>query len=394
MHLHEYQAKEVLSQYGVPISPGRVATSREEAALIAKELGLTQAVVKVQVHAGGRGKAGGVRFAKGRDEIEKAAEALLGMRIINEQTGPEGLVAHKVLIAAPVDIKRECYLSIVFDRKLACPVLIASAEGGMDIEELAVHSPEKVLRMPISIHGDIRLYQLVELNKLMGWTGEQAAQANKLVKALARAFVDKDSQLLEINPLGEDTAGKLWALDCKWAIDDNALFRHPDLKEMEDLTQLPEMEVMAKEHDLSYVALDGNIGCMVNGAGLAMATLDIIHHYGGAPANFLDVGGSATEERVTAAFSIILSDRKVNAILVNIFGGIMNCATIARGLVSAVKTLKSQTPLVVRLEGTNVEEGRKILQESGIPCVTAEGLDDAAQKAVAAAQNAVAKGRK
>lgn len=383
MDLHEYQAKEILKEYGIPIPPFGVASNTREVQKVIKDLGLTQGVVKIQVHAGGRGKAGGVKFGKTPDEIFKVAEQLIGMKMVNNQTGPQGVVAHKVLISKPIDIKKEYYLSAVIDREQAQPILIASPEGGMEIEEIAVKHPEKILKLPIELTGDIRPYRLVRLANFMGWEGKQAQVGMKLAKALAHAFIKNDASLLEINPLVLDAEGDIWALDAKLSVDDNALFRQPHIASCYDPSQQSQSEVDAKEFDLAYVALDGNIGCMVNGAGLAMATMDLIYHYGGKPANFLDVGGGASKEKVAAGFKIILEDPQVQAILVNIFGGIMNCATLAEGIIDAAREFSIRVPLIVRMEGTNVEVGKRLLKESKLPITTADSLSDAAEKAVA-----------
>lgn len=384
MNLHEYQAKEILAKFGLPIPDSGVASSVAEVKEIISKLGLDQAIVKIQVHAGGRGKAGGVKFAKNKDEILKYAEELLGMKMVNNQTGPQGVVAQKVMIADPVDITKEYYIGAVIDRDNARGILIASPEGGMEIEEIAEKTPEKILKLPISVDGKMRSYHLVELCNFMGWKGDLAKQGRKIGAGLAKAFMECDAEMLEVNPLVETGDGKLWCVDAKLGVDDNALFRHPDIQEMYDPSQVSPQEAGAKKYDLAYIALDGNIGCMVNGAGLAMSTMDIIQHYGGKPANFLDVGGSATKEIVAAGFKLILEDPKVKAILVNIFGGIMNCATIAEGVISAVNELSVKVPLVVRLEGTNVDAGKELLKESGLKIIAADSLGDAAQKAVKA----------
>lgn len=384
MNIHEYQAKAILKRYGIPIPPYGVAASIEEARAVVSELNLTQAVVKVQVHAGGRGKAGGVKFAKSRDEIVQAAEKLLGMKIINNQTGPEGVIASQVIISDPAEIAHEYYVGCVIDREQAAPMLILSPEGGMEIEEIAAKSPEKILKIAFGIDGSIRRYQLLRVAKFMGWSGETAKQGMKAIAGLCKAFIDTDASLLEINPLIQTPKGEILALDAKLSVDDNALFRQPEIKGFYDPTQIPPNEVEALKHDLAYVALDGEIGCMVNGAGLAMATMDLIQYYGGTPANFLDVGGSATKEKVAAGFRIILSDPKVKAILVNIFGGIMNCATIAEGIIAAASEMEIRVPLIVRLEGTDVDRGKRLLEESGLNLIAAEGLAQAAQKAVGA----------
>lgn len=384
MDTHEYQAKEILRQYEMPIPEFGVASTPAEAEQVIQYLGLKDAVVKIQVHAGGRGKAGGVKFAKGKDEIVKMAKKLIGMKMVNNQTGPQGIVAHKVLITNPVDISKEYYLGAIIDRDHAMPILIASPEGGMAIEEVAEKTPEKILKLPIGLDGSVKPYHLLRLANFMGWKGETAKKGMRATASLAKAFIDTDASLLEINPLVETVDGKIWAIDAKLSVDDNALFRQKEISSFYDASQVSENEVAAKEHDLAYISLEGNIGCMVNGAGLAMSTMDIIHYYGGKPANFLDVGGGAGKEKVAAGFKIILSDPNVKVILVNIFGGIMNCATIAEGIIAASKELSIEVPLIIRLEGTNVEQGRKILEESELKIILANGMADAAEKAVAA----------
>ncbi|NGX58210.1 MAG: Succinyl-CoA ligase [ADP-forming] subunit beta [Chlamydiae bacterium] len=382
MNLHEYQAKDYLKKFGVSIPNHYVISSINEAKKVIDENGLTQAIVKVQVHAGGRGKAGGVKFCKSPEEIMEAVNYMLGMKIVTKQTGSEGIVAHKLMIADPVDIEKEYYLGFVIDRKHAKAMLIASPEGGMEIEEIAEESPEKIVNIPIELNGKIRSYHLINLAKVMGWGWSHKEPSINLVKALAKAFVESDAAMLEINPLVKTPSGEFHAIDAKMSIDENALFRQNELAECYDPTQLPENEVRAHEHDLAYVAMDGDIGCMVNGAGLAMATMDIIHYYGGEPANFLDVGGGANEQKVAEGFKLILSDPKVKGILVNIFGGIMNCATIAAGVISAVSQQKLTVPLVVRLEGTNVGQGRAMLDETDLNIIVANSLSEAAQKIV------------
>ena len=384
MNTHEYQAKEILKRYAIPIPDFGVASTRHEVEKIIKDLHLTQAVIKIQVHAGGRGKAGGVKFAKTPEEIVKVASSLIGMKMVNNQTGPQGVIAHKVLISRPLDIKKEYYIGAIIDRAHARPILIASPEGGMDIEEVADKHPEKILTLPIALDGKMHSYQLYRLANFMGWKGESAKIGMKIAAGLAKAFIETDASLLEINPLIEDPEGNIWALDAKLSVDDNALYRQPEIAAFYDPTQQSPNEVAAKEFDLAYIALEGNIGCMVNGAGLAMATMDIIHHFGGKPANFLDVGGSATKEKVAEGFKIILADPKVKAVLVNIFGGIMSCATLAEGIIAAAKELGVKVPLIVRLEGTHVDEGKKLIKESGLKILSADGLTEAAQKAVGA----------
>ena len=382
MNIHEYQAKQVLQRFGIPTPPFRVAASPAEALRAAEELGWNQAVLKIQVHAGGRGKAGGVKFAKTRGDIPKIAEQLLGLKMVNQQTGPEGIVAQKVLISEPVDIAAEFYMGALIDRASASAVLIASPAGGMDIEEVAHSSPDKILKLPFRFDGKLRGYQLLTLCKFMGWTGDVAKQGAAFAERLAKCFIETDASLLEINPLVLTKSGALTALDAKLSVDDNALFRQPELAAMYDATQVSPQEAAAKQHDLAYIAMHGEIGCMVNGAGLAMATMDIIQRSGSSPANFLDVGGSATKEKVAEGFRIILSDPHVKAILVNIFGGIMNCATIAEGVIHAASSQKIQVPIVVRLEGTNVEEGRRLFQTSGLKITSAGNLEEAAKLAV------------
>lgn len=386
MNLHEYQAKEILRSYQIPIPDFKVASSISEAKQIADLLNLDQAVIKIQVHAGGRGKAGGVKFAKSKSEIEKIARALIGMKMINIQTGKEGIVAQKVLISRPVEIQKEYYLSALIDREKAVPILIASPEGGMEIEEVAQKFPEKILKIPFGFDGKVRAFHLLNMTKFMGWTGEMAKKGAAFIQHLAKCFIETDASLLEINPLVQTMDDELVALDAKLAIDDNALFRHPALATLYDPTQGSPQEAAAKKHDLAYIAMEGEIGCMVNGAGLAMATMDIIQLCGGSPANFLDVGGSATKEKVAEGFRIILSDPKVKAILVNIFGGIMNCATIAEGVIHAAQELQIDVPIIVRLEGTNVEKGKEIFHSSRLKIVTADDLQAAAQLAVSAAR--------
>lgn len=382
MNIHEYQAKNLLKRYGLPIPPFAVAGNEAEVLQAIKELGLTEAVIKVQIHAGGRGKAGGVKFAKNPEEIVRLASQLIGMKIVNNQTGPQGVVANCVLIAPPVTIEKEVYLAGAIDREKAVPILIASAEGGMEIEELAQSAPEKILKIPIQLDGRVRGYHVLELLKFMGWSGPLAKQGRELVNNLARAFMECDASLLEINPLCLSKEGLLLAVDAKFSLDDNALYRQPAIAQWYDASQSTPNEVLAKEFDLAYIGLDGEIGCLVNGAGLAMATMDIIDHYGGKPANFLDVGGGATQEEVAHGFKIILHDPNVKAIFVNIFGGIMDCGILAAGIVAASKEIQLKVPLVVRMEGTNVEIGKKTLKESGLNIVTAETMADGASLVV------------
>lgn len=389
MNIHEFQAKTILREYGIPVTDSAVISSMDELPAALTSLGVDQAVVKVQVHAGGRGKAGGVKLAKNRQEIRQYSQQLLKMRIINNQTGKEGVVANQILITPLINYKKEFYLGAVIDRQKAQAAIIASPEGGTEIEEVAATHPDKIKTFPMTKDGKLKSYQLIQIAKFMGWEGNTAEQGKRLVAAMAKAFIDIDASLLEINPLVQTEEGDLIALDAKLSIDDNALYRQERIAKFFDPTQLPANEAKAKEFDLAYVALDGEIGCMVNGAGLAMSTMDIIHHYGGHPANFLDVGGGASQEKVSQGFKIILSDPNVKAILVNIFGGIMNCATLAAGIVAAANELGIHVPLVVRMEGTNVEQGKKMLKDSGLNIILADSMADAAKKAVQAAkQNA------
>lgn len=388
MNTHEFQAKQILQKYGIPIPPFQVISNLNELDGVISDLNLNEAVIKVQVHAGGRGKAGGVKLARSQDEIREQAKNLLGMKIVNNQTGSDGVVSHQVLVTPLTDFEQEYYMGAVIDRMNARAVLMVSPDGGVDIEEVAEKTPERILKLPISLNGTFRTYQLIELAKFMGWSGQTAKQGMALAKGLAKAFMDSDASLLEINPLVETKEGELIALDAKLSVDENALYRQKEIAEFYDDTQIPKNEAMAHEHELAYVALEGEVGCMVNGAGLAMATMDMIYHYGGTPANFLDVGGGASKEKVAEGFKIILTDPNVKAILVNIFGGIMNCATLAEGIVAAVNELKLTVPLIVRMEGTNVDEGRRILAESGLNIDIANSMTEAAEKVVAAVKGA------
>ncbi len=383
MNLHEYQAKALLKKYGIPVPPQEVIAAREELDAALDRLKSDQAVVKIQVHAGGRGKAGGVKIGKNRQEVIHAVDQLLGMKIVNNQTGKEGVIANSVLISPLASYTKEYYLAAAIDRKNAQAILIASPEGGVEIEEVAAQSPERILKVPIPLDGKMRSYQLWDVVKFMGWKVE-AEEGMHLVRQLAKAFMEIDASLIEINPLVSLEGGGLLALDAKISLDDNALFRHRELAESFDDRQLPRLEAMARGKDLAYVALDGQIGCMVNGAGLAMATMDIIEFYGGKPANFLDVGGGATKEKVAEGFKILLNDPHVKAIFVNIFGGIMNCETLAEGIVAAAAEEGLHLPLIVRMEGTNVEEGRKILANSGLKIIVGKDLAEAAKAAVGA----------
>lgn len=380
MNTHEYQAKDILKRYGIPIPSFGIAKTVQEAKTVVDALKLQEAVIKIQVHAGGRGKAGGVKFGKGKEEIVKIASELIGMRMVNNQTDPQGVVTSCILISEPVSIAQEYYLGAIIDRENKQPILIASPEGGMEIEEVAQRFPDKILHIPIELNGEVRSFRLVRLCQFMGWKGPTAKQGVHIARGLAKAFIDTDASLLEINPLVADKEGNIWALDAKLSVDDNALFRQQEIAHFYDPTQQSPQEIAAKEFDLAYIALRGNIGCMVNGAGLAMATMDLIKHGGGTPANFLDVGGGASKEKVAEGFKIILKDPQVKAVLVNIFGGIMNCATLAEGIIAAVKEMGIQVPLVVRMEGTNVEEGKRLLRESKLPIITADELEQAAEK--------------
>jgi succinyl-CoA synthetase beta subunit len=386
VNLHEYQARALLKAAGVPQFDGDVATSPEEAEAIARRLGGT-VVVKAQVHAGGRGKGGGVKLAKSVEEAREHASKILGMQLITHQTGPEGQLVRKVLIEETADIAQELYVSITLDRAQGKPVIMASAAGGMDIEEVAEQHPEQIFRLAIDPHLGILPFQARTVARNLGLKGQTAAKAAKLISGLVAAYLGTDSSLAEINPLMITGGGDVMALDAKFNFDDNALFRHPDIVEMRDLDEENPMEVEASKFNLNYIKLDGNIACMVNGAGLAMATMDIIKLYGGDPANFLDVGGGASQEAVKNAFRLLVSDPSVRAVLINIFGGIARTDRIARGVVGALEELGGvEIPVVVRLEGTNVEEGRRILREAPFPFIVAEQMADAAEKAVAAAK--------
>jgi len=383
MNIHEYQGKEILKQYGVNVPRGRVAFTVEEAVQAARELGSPVTVVKAQIHAGGRGKAGGVKIAKSLDDVRKYAEELLGKILVTHQTGPEGKEVKRLLIEEGCDIKKEYYAGLVVDRSTGRVVLMASEEGGTEIEEVAARTPEKIFKETIDPAVGLMPFQARRLAYAINIPNELVNKTAQFMLALYNAFVDKDCSIAEINPLVVTGDGQVMALDAKLNFDANALFRHKELLELRDLDEEDPKEIQASKFDLSYIALDGNIGCMVNGAGLAMATMDIIKYYGGEPANFLDVGGGANKEKVTEAFKIILSDEKVKGIFVNIFGGIMKCDVIASGVVEAARQVGLDRPLVVRLEGTNVELGKKILSESGLNIVPADSMADGAQKIVA-----------
>jgi succinyl-CoA synthetase beta subunit len=383
MKVHEYQAKSILARYGVAVPRGEVTDNPADAREIAKRLG-GRAVVKAQIHAGGRGKGGGVKLAKGPEEAYALAKSILGMTLVTPQTGPQGRVVKKVLVEEALDIDRELYLGVTLDRSKGLPSMMASKFGGMEIEEVAAKDASAIVREPIDPSLGMFPFEARKLAFALGLSGESFKKGIAFLQALFRAYVDTDASLAEINPLLVTKAGDVLALDAKMNFDDNALFRHPEIKEMRDLDEEDPLEVEASKYGLNYIKLEGNVGCMVNGAGLAMATMDLVKLAGGEPANFLDVGGGATEEQVKNAFRIILSDKNVKAILINIFGGIMRCDIIAKGVVAAVREMGLATPVVVRLEGTNVDEGKKILRESGLKITPAEGLADAAKKAVEA----------
>lgn len=385
MKIHEYQGKELLKKYGVTVPEGLLARTPEEAFEHAKTLGGTT-VIKAQIHAGGRGKGGGVKLAKTPEEARQAAKSILGMNLVTHQTGPEGKEVKKVYVEKGCNIANELYLGMVLDRATSRVTMMASAEGGMEIEEVAAKTPEKIIKVAIDPAVGFQAFQGRQLAYALDLDKVIANKFVKFASALARAYMEADCSLLEINPLVITQEGEVLALDAKVNFDDNALFRHPDYEELRDMDEEDPNEWEAKKHDLSYVSLDGNIGCMVNGAGLAMATMDIIKLSGGEPANFLDVGGGATSEKVTAAFKIILSDPKVKAILVNIFGGIMRCDVIATGVVAAAKEIGLNVPLVVRLLGTNVDLGKKILADSALPIISVDTLPEAANKVVEAAK--------
>jgi len=393
MNIHEYQAKELLQRFNVATTRGRVASTLDEAEQIARELGDLEIVVKAQIHAGGRGKGtfkngfqGGVHVRKTPEEVREVVEKMLGQILVTHQTGPAGRVVNKVLVAESADIAREIYFAILLDRATAAPLIVASTEGGVEIETVATKSPEKIIREAIDPLVGLQPFQTRKLAKQLGFKSSQLKSASKLFEGLYRTFVAFDCSMVEVNPLVVTKSGEVLALDAKFNFDDNALYRHPEIAALRDVAEEDPREVEASKHGLNYIGLDGNIACLVNGAGLAMATMDIIKFYGGEPANFLDVGGGATEKQVTEAFKILIADKKVKAILVNIFGGIMKGDIIAHGIINAAKTVRLSVPLVVRLEGTNVEQGKQLLKESGLALIAADDLADAAQKAVAAAK--------
>ena len=389
MKIHEYQGKAILKKYGVAVPRGAMVTTREEAEAVAKDIlasGASGVVVKAQIHAGGRGKGGGVKIAKSVEEAGELASKILGMTLVTHQTGPEGRVVHRLLVEETLPIEKELYLGILVDRGEGKPVFMASAAGGMDIEQVAAETPEKILKQYIDPGMELEPFQARKIAFALGLKPAQINPAVQFLTGLYRAFLDTDASLVEINPFVSCTDGRLFALDAKLTFDDNALFRHKDLLELRDISEEDPLEVEASKYGLNYIKLDGSVGCMVNGAGLAMATMDIIKYAGGMPANFLDVGGGANSEQVAHAFEILLSDKSVRAVLINIFGGILRVDTLAQGVVEAARKTNLQLPVVLRLEGTNVQEGKKILMESGLNFVVAETMKDAADKVVAAAR--------
>jgi succinyl-CoA synthetase beta subunit len=391
MKIHEYQAKGILKKYGVAVPRGTMAATREEAEAAAKDLmdsGATGVVVKAQIHAGGRGKGGGVKIAKSVEEAGEIAGKILGMKLVTHQTGPEGRIVHRLLVEETLPIEKELYLGILVDRGEGKPVFMASAAGGMDIEQVAAERPEAILKQYIDPGMGLEPFQARKIAFTLGLKPQQINPAVQFLTSLYRAFLETDASLVEINPFISCTDGRLFALDAKLTFDDNALFRHADLGELRDITEEDPLEVEASKYNLNYIKLDGSVGCMVNGAGLAMATMDIIKYAGGMPANFLDVGGGANAEQVAHAFEILLSDKNVRAVLINIFGGILRVDMLAAGVVEAARKTNLQLPVVLRLEGTNVQEGKKILMESGLNFTIAETMKDAADKVVAAAKHA------
>jgi succinyl-CoA synthetase beta subunit len=386
MKIHEYQAKALLAKFGVPVPRGHVAFNPDDARSAAHNLGTKVVVVKAQIHAGGRGKAGGVKLAKSPDEARSLAEKMIGMKLVTPQTGEEGRIVRRLLIEEGLDIKRELYLSLLVDRAVGAPVFMASAAGGMEIEEVAKTNPSAIIRQRIDPAAGFQPYHARKLAFGLGLPAEMVGTASQFFQSIYRAFVELDASLLEINPLIVTGDGKLIALDAKVQLDDNAMFRHPDYKDLRDLDEETPLEVEASKFKLNYIKLDGTIACMVNGAGLAMATMDIIKLSGGNPANFLDVGGGASEEQVKNAFRILLSDPNVKAVFVNIFGGILRCDVLASGVVNAAKELQFKVPIVVRMEGTNVQQGQAILKNSGLNFTIAQGMKDGAEKAVELAQ--------
>ena len=391
MKIHEYQGKEILNKYGVAVPRGKMATTREEAEAAARDIldsGATGVVIKAQIHAGGRGKGGGVKIAKSVAEAGEIAGKMLGMKLVTHQTGPEGRIVHRLLVEETLPIEKELYLGILVDRAEGKPVFMASAAGGMDIEQVAAERPEAILKQYIDPGMELEPFEARKIAFELGLKPAQIGAAVQFLSGLYRAFLETDASLVEINPFISCSDGRLFALDAKLTFDDNALFRHADLRELRDVSEEDPLEVEASKYNLNYIKLDGSVGCMVNGAGLAMATMDIIKYAGGMPANFLDVGGGANAEQVAHAFEILLSDKSVRAVLINIFGGILRVDTLAAGVIEAAKKTNLRLPVVLRLEGTNVQEGKKILMESGLNFVVAETMKDAADKVVAAAKSA------
>jgi succinyl-CoA synthetase beta subunit len=389
LKIHEYQAKSVLARFGLPVPRGEVIVNASEASAVAERLGTSVVVVKAQIHAGGRGKGGGVKLAKSPDEAERIARQMIGMTLVTHQTGPEGRKVQRVLIEEGLQIERELYLSILIDRAAGRPVIIASAAGGMDIEEVAAKEPEKILREQADPATGVLPFQSRKLAFAMGLDAGPAGKMVKVLDAIYKAFIDTDASMIEINPLILTKGGDLIALDAKVTFDDNALYRHHDIREFRDLSEEDPLEVEASKFSLNYIRLDGNIGCMVNGAGLAMATMDIIKLAGGEPANFLDVGGGANAEQIKNAFRILMADKNVKAVFINIFGGILRCDVLAAGVIAAVKELGVPVPIVIRMEGTNVEEGKRMLKESALNFTTADSMNDGANAVVALANAGV-----
>ena len=383
MDIHEYQSKEILSEYGIPIAAGGLAYSPEQAAYRATEIGGSLWVVKAQIHSGARGKAGGIKVCKSEDEVAKAAEELLGKKLVTHQTGPQGKVCHRLYVEAGCNIEREIYIAFVLDRSKESVTVVASAEGGMEIEQLAVEKPDSIIKVAVEAAVGMQPFQAREIVFALGLDKTQVNQAVTTILGCYRAMRDLDANMVEINPLVVTKEGNLLAVDAKMGFDENALFRHSDISELRDKSQEDVREMNAADRGLSYVGLDGNIGCIINGAGLAMATMDMIMHAGGEPANFLDIGGGASPERVSKAFNLVLSDDNVKCILINIFAGINRCDWVAEGIIQAVQKIDLKVPVVVRLSGTNVEQGRKMLEDSGLPLIMAETLKEGADKAVA-----------
>jgi succinyl-CoA synthetase beta subunit len=384
MNIHEFQAKQILGRFGAPVPKGQPATTPDEAARVFEAVGQPRAVVKAQIHAGGRGKAGGVKLVSNANEAREFAAKLIGKPLVTHQTGPEGRVVRRVYVEQASEVARELYLGMVVDRKAECIAVIASTEGGVEIEEVAAKTPDRIITEPIEPLIGLGAFQARKIAFALGLRDKQVGQFANLLSALYRAFNETDASLIEINPLVVTKDGTVLCLDAKMSFDDNGLFRHPDIRELRDPNEEDPAETEAGKYDLSYVHLDGNIGCMVNGAGLAMATMDIVKYYGAEPANFLDVGGGANSQKVAAAFRILLSDERVRAVLINIFGGIMLCDVLAQGVVDAAREVKLSVPLVVRMEGTNVDKGKQILKESGIKVIAANDMADAARRVVEA----------